>query len=232
VNTHNVLEISGLSVRLGKSLIIDDLSLTLGSRGSVVGLFGPNGAGKTTLIRCVCRQINSYSGTIDVPPGDTICYLPDAPFLDGFLRLSDCVDLYQDLFRDFDSAIARDIFDRLGLNVSKRISECSKGMSEQTHLALALARRSALYILDEPLASVDPLTRDDLIDMIATYRMPGSSVVLSTHLIQGVESLFDEMVVLHRGKVVLQGKVDELQAEGRGLEGRFKEVIREQTLAR
>lgn len=226
----DVLRIDDLTVRLGRRLAIDRLSLTIEDRGRVVGLFGQNGAGKSTLIRSICGVLNRYRGEIDRPKGG-VAYLPDTPFLYDHLRLDQCIAVARDLWADFDPDTARTIFTALGLTDDLRVRRASKGMSEQIHLGLVLSRRCQLYVFDEPLAAVDPVTRDRLIQLIRTFRSPGSTAVISTHLVAGLEELFDEAIVVHDGKLVLHDDVTTIAERG-GLESRIKEVIAVDALSR
>lgn len=225
----DLVTIDHLSVRLGRKVALKDLSLTLADRGHVVGLFGQNGAGKSTLMRALCGLINRYTGTIH-STASGIAYLPDSSFLAPWLRIDECVGLAERLWSDFDPHVARSILRQLGLDPRLKLRETSKGMSEQIHLGLVLARRSRLYVFDEPLAAVDPLTRDRLIDMVREFRTSGSTVVISTHLISGLEGLFDEAVVVHDGTTVLHEDLL-TGGESRTLEARVKEVIAADALA-
>ncbi|WIJ46547.1 ATP-binding cassette domain-containing protein [Curtobacterium citreum] len=226
----DLLTIRHLSVRLGRRTAIDDLSLTIADQGNVIGLFGQNGAGKSTLIRSLCGVINRYRGEI-VHDFGSVAYLPDAPFLYGHLRLDQCIGLARQLWSDFDVVVARRIFAELGLSDDLRISRTSKGMSEQIHLGLVLSRRCRLYVFDEPLAAVDPWTRDALVRLIAEHRLPGSTAIVSTHLVAGLEDLFDEAIVMHDGALVLHEDVRAIAQRG-GLEALIKDVIAADALAR
>lgn len=224
------LQCEELGVRFGRKTALDQLNLAIEDRGRIIGLFGQNGAGKSTLMRVICGLIARYSGTMERTPGG-VGYLPDAPFLYGFLRLEECIRTAEALFDDFDTDIARMVFKELGLPLTTKVNEASKGMGEQIHLGLILARRCSLYVFDEPLAAVDPLTRDKLIALIRHYRAPGSTAIISTHLIGGLEELFDEAIVIHDGRMVLHDEVEDITAFG-GLEIRVKEVIRGDVVGR
>jgi ABC-2 type transport system ATP-binding protein len=215
---------------MGRSRVFSDFDLSLSLNGQIVGLFGPNGAGKTTLMRVLTGFINRYDGQVTVPHG-AVSYLPDAPFLYPFLRLRDCIDLYGGMFPDFSAEAAVHMLTRLNLALDRTVAECSKGMSEQLHLVLCLARQVQLYVFDEPLAAVDPLTREVMIELIRDHRAEGATVLLSTHLIHGLEDLFDEVVFIHDGKLVLHGTTRDLTSDGSPLEEKFKEVMRAQALA-
>lgn len=221
--TDNILTVERLTVKYGKHLALNDVSFEIMDRGGVVGLFGQNGAGKTTLLRVIAGLINRFQGVVS-PRGSTVGYLPDEPFLYREMRISDVVRTCDSLFEDFDSGIATSILRELRLPQSIKVAAASKGMSEQVHLAMLLSRRCRLYVFDEPLAAVDPLTRDRLLTMIHEYRTPGSTVLISTHLIGGLENVFDEALVVHQGSLVLQDEVPNIVARG-GLEQRFKEVV-------
>lgn len=218
----DLVTINALTVRYGRRTALDAVDLHIDDAGQVIGLFGRNGAGKSTLIRAVCGLINRHSGEIKC--AGPIAYLPDAPIWYPWLRLSTCLRLAARLWPDFDVEHGRRLLRTLGLSERLRIRELSKGMSEQVHIALALARRCSLYVFDEPLAAVDPLTRDRVVELIRTERAVGSTVLLSTHLIAGLESLFDRAIVIDDGRVVLQVATAACPEHG-ALEAQIKEVL-------
>ncbi|PID96637.1 MAG: ABC transporter ATP-binding protein [Actinomycetales bacterium] len=217
------LVVEHLTVKYADKLALNDVNLLLANKGSIVGLFGQNGAGKTTLLRCIAGVMNRFHGSIR-PRGSVVGYLPDQEFIPRRMRIRDVVRACDSLYADFDGNMATKTIAELDLSLDARVSTVSRGMSEQLHLSMILARRCGLYVLDEPLAAVDPLTRDKLLMMIKNYRKPGSTVVISTHLIGGLEGLFDEAIMIHQGKLILHDAVSAVLSQG-GLEQRFKEVI-------
>lgn len=222
-----MLEIKNLNVSLGKSHILKNINLTISEKNSIIGIFGPNGAGKTTLISALTGFINSYTGEIRGINPKEISYLPDKAFVYKNMRLKEVIDYYQDAFTDFDSEKAKRLLKSLGLNLKQKISQCSKGMIEQVHMILAICRNVDIYIFDEPLAAVDPLTRDDIMEMIKNERKKNSIVLISTHLISDVESLFDTVIMIKNGHVILHESVKKLKAQNNvGLEEIFKEKLR------
>lgn len=211
-----------LSVRLGRRPVLHDLTLEIPVAGQIVGLSGPNGAGKTTLIRCLVGLVERYDGQVDVPHG-SISYMPDHAYLYDFLKVSESLDLFRARYPDFSTTRADEIFGRLGIDRSRRVGELSKGMSEQLHLALTFSRSCSLYVLDEPLAAVDPYTRDLLLDIIVEARAPGSTILVSTHIIQEVERIFDEVVMIADGRLLIHDSVDSVRSRtGLSLEEIFK----------
>jgi ABC-2 type transport system ATP-binding protein len=214
--------ISGLIIRFGRRTALDDVDLQISDYAGVIGLPERNGAGKSTLIRVICGLINRHRGV--VTRSSRIVYLPDAPMWYPWLLLSACIALGTKLWPDFDPARAHALLERLRLDESLRVRELSKGMSEQVHIALTLARRCDLYVFDEPLAAVDPLTRDRVIELIRSECQSGSTVIISTHLIAGLEALFDTAIVIDGGRVLLHAETSDIASHG-SLEAQIKEVL-------
>ncbi|WP_425446862.1 ATP-binding cassette domain-containing protein [Dethiothermospora halolimnae] len=222
-----MIKIDNLNVKLGSSHILKNININININNSIIGLFGPNGAGKTTLLTTLTGFINKYRGTISGLDKRKISYLPDKPFLYGFMTLKLAIEYYSDAFHDFDYDKAIRLFGKLKLSPQQKIAECSKGMIEQIHMILALCRNVNVYIFDEPLASVDPLTRDDIMTMIKEERYPNSVVIISTHLISDVESLFDEVIMIKDGEIVLHESVKSLKHNNNlSLEKIFKEKLK------
>ncbi len=223
-----MIAVEEVSVRIGRNQILRKVTVDIPTNGVVTGLFGPNGAGKTTLIRLLVGVINRYDGSVSRQLDGPIVYHPDSGYLYPFLRISDCLDLFEALYADFDRRKAAGFIGDLGLSADQKVGEASKGMSEQLHLALAISRAAGLYVFDEPLASVDPLTRDSLVDLMLHHRNPGSGILISTHLIGGIEPLFDHIVMMSDGGIVAAGDVGEIRQDSpdASLEGIYKERLR------
>ena len=177
-------------------------------------MFGPNGAGKSTMMRVITGMIGRHSGSRTGPPPRQVAYLPDRPYLYDWLTVRRCVELMDARHPDFEPHKAHEMLEELGLDTGATVGSCSKGMSEQVHVALTLSRSPALYVLDEPLASVDPLTRARLLDMIRRYRAPDAPMLISTHLLQGVGALFDDVLVIDSGHVVDDTTVADFTDDG------------------
>jgi len=174
----------------------------------------------------IVSDISSFSGRLDRPEPADIVFLPDKPFLYPWMTVKQSFDLFESRHLDFRRGVASEIVNGFGLGERERVGQCSKGMSERLHLALVIARAAPFYVLDEPLASVDPFTRDFLIGMIRTKRAPGSTVLLSTHLINDVESLFDDVMVISDGRLLHYGPVSDLKRDtDQSLEDAFKQMV-------
>lgn len=221
-----VVSFRSMSVRYGRFEAIRRLSFDLLADFGVVGLFGPNGAGKTTTMRVLCGDINRYEGEAVVPSRKDIAYLPDKPFLYRWLSVEQAMMLFSSRHADFRKAVFEHFLEGSNVTMRRRVGELSKGMLERLHLALIMARAPRIYVLDEPLAGVDPLTRDRLLEIIRVSRSEGAPVLLSTHLIQGVERIFDRVMMISDGRLLALGTVEEVRRQGDGdLEQAYKRVV-------
>ncbi|WP_144024428.1 ABC transporter ATP-binding protein [Paenibacillus borealis] len=228
----NVLECANLTKMYGGKAALNGLNLTV-PKGSIVGLLGPNGAGKTTLMKLIVSLLRNYKGTITVggqrPGVETkkiVSYLPDREFLYPWMSIEECIDFYHHAFADFQRDKACGMIEMLGLNLKDKVKSLSKGMQERVSISLTFARRAQLFVLDEPLAAVDPSTRDKIMQIILDNFDPDSSILISTHLIRDVECLFTHIAIVDEGRVQLQGSVEELKREyGMPIEDLFKSIV-------
>ena len=227
----------GLSKAYGRKPALSGVDLEVG-RGRIVGLLGPNGSGKTTLIKLLCGLIQPTAGTLAVdglPIGPEtkalISYLPDRMYFASWMRATDLFDLFRDFYRDFDYDKALAMCRSLGVEPRNRIKTMSKGTKEKVQLVLVMARQAQLYLLDEPIAGVDPAARDFILRTILTNYNEAGTVLISTHLISDIEKVLDEAIFLKNGKVMLHETVDNIrEREGRSVDALFREVFRAQPL--
>ena len=223
-----VVETRGLGKRYRKLWALADCTLTIPA-GHVVGLVGPNGAGKTTLLNLATGMLAPTTGTIEVlggrPAADPaqlarVGYLAqDAPVYAG-LSVADHLRLGAHLNPGWDADQARDRVGRLDLDPGQKAGTLSGGQRAQLALTMAVAKRPELLILDEPVASLDPLARREFLqDLMETVAEQQVSVVLSSHLISDLERVCDHVIVLVDSRVRVAGAVDELLATHHLLSG-------------
>ncbi|WP_058234753.1 ATP-binding cassette domain-containing protein [Devriesea agamarum] len=228
MTTDAIVAINDLSVTYGPTIALDGVSLRIPQDAGVIGLFGPNGAGKSTMLRTVCGDIGRYKGTVTAPSRSNIAYLPDAPFLYSWLSVKQCSELYEHRYTDFRKEVFDEFLTGSKVTTASRVSALSKGMSERLHLALIMSRAPELYVLDEPLGGVDPLTRDHLLHLIMKYRSDHAPLILSTHLINGVDQVFDNVVLISDGNVLANDSAASLRDRGDGdLELAYKRIVSE-----
>ncbi len=212
---------------------LNHLSFTLPS-GSIVGLLGPNGSGKTTLMKLSCGLIRPTSGEIRITgktPGvetkKVVAYLPDANYLNDWMKVHDLIQMFADFYADFNPAKAETLVRDLNIDPSQRLKTLSKGTKEKIQLVLVMSRNAKLYLLDEPIGGVDPAAREYIINTILGNYNPEATILISTHLISDVESLLDHALFLKDGRIVMDGSVDQLREEsGKSLDALFREVFK------
>lgn len=223
---------SGLTKSYGSFTALKNLDLNL-ERGRFIGLLGPNGSGKTTTIKLLNGLLQPTAGTVTIDgmqPGrgthSIVSYLPDRACLDENMKVADIIDFFSDFYRDFDRVKATEMLNTLNLPSLSRLKALSKGNREKVQLILTMSRRAQLYILDEPIAGVDPAARDYILNTILANYSEDASVLLSTHLIADIERVLDEVVFLKEGSMVLHEGVDTIREEhGKSVDMLFREVF-------
>lgn len=224
---------TGLTKRYGGKTALSGLNLELG-RGRIVGLLGPNGSGKTTLIKILCGLLQPTEGAVlvdgqKVGPASKaiISYLPDRMYFADWMKATDLFDLFADFYADFDRVRAMSMCASLGVTPSDRLKSMSKGTKEKVQLVLVMARKAQLYLLDEPIAGVDPAARDFILNTILTNYNEDGTVMISTHLISDIEKVLDEAIFLKDGQITLHDTVDNIrERENKSVDALFRDVFR------
>ena len=214
-----LIEIHDLNKSYGKKLVLKNIHLTLNG-GQIVGLLGPNGSGKTTLIKILNGLLKDYQGEVSIdqqPVGvhskKMISYLPDEPYFENWMTTSDALNLFVDMYEDFDLNKALSLMERMEIDKKIKIKELSKGMKEKFQLILVMSRRAKIYILDEPLGGIDPAARELILDTILNNYAQDALVLLSTHLIADIEKIFDEVIFIKNGEIILHENSEELRSQ-------------------
>ena len=230
---NEILKCTGLSKRYGSVQALNRVDLTV-ERGKIIGILGPNGSGKTTLIKLINGLLTPTEGSIliggEAPGVETkkiVSYLPDNSFLPSWMTAEQIIELFCDFYADFRPELAYEMLDRLGVSRNTRLKNLSKGNKEKVCLILVMSRNAQLYVLDEPIAAVDPATRDYVISTIINNYNPEASVLISTHIIADIEPVLDEAIFINRGEIVLHKTVDEIREEkGMSVDALFREVFK------
>lgn len=223
---------AGLTKTYGSVKALDNLNLTLGG-GRFIGLLGPNGSGKTTFIKLLNGLIQPTAGSVLVDgqaPGvhthSVVSYLPDRGYLNDWMRVTDLMDFFVDFYTDFDRVKANDMLKSLNINALDRLKTLSKGTKEKVQLIVTMSRKAKLFLLDEPIAGVDPAARDYILNTILSNYSEDASVLLSTHLIADIERVLDEVIFLKNGVMTLHESVDTIREEhGKSVDMLFREVF-------
>lgn len=228
-----LLECKDLTKKFASHTAVDHISLTIES-GHIIGLLGPNGSGKTTLIKMINGLLTPTSGTlyiqeqsVGVESKKHISYLPDHTYLNMNQRVSEIISFFDDFYEDFDSKRAYDMLEKLQIDPKTRLKSMSKGTKEKVQLILVMSRHADLYILDEPIAGVDPAARDYILDVILSNYEPEASILISTHLIADIENILDEVIFIQNGQIRLCSSVDDIREnQGKSVDALFREVFR------
>lgn len=219
--TNIILETKDLTKNYGKSKAVDAVSITA-YEGEVFGFLGPNGAGKTTTLGMALGLVHPSSGEVSVlgqrvTPNHThvlkhVGALLGAPAYMPYLSAWDNIELIARLTSGVDKKRIAEIIELVGLTDSarKKVSKFSTGMKQRVGLAMALVHRPRFVILDEPTNGLDPAGMREIRQLVRSLAEQGTSVLLSSHLLNEVQQVCDRIAVLNKGRVVAQGRVDEL----------------------
>jgi ABC-2 type transport system ATP-binding protein len=186
-------------------------------------------------MKLICGILQPDSGEITIggfPVGEDskalISYLPERTYFNSWMKVSQLVDFFEEFYADFDKERAYKLLLDLKINPEAKLKALSKGTKEKVQLILVMSRNAKLYLLDEPIAGVDPAARDYILQTIIGNYNPEATVVITTHLIYDIEPMLDEFVFMgYGGQIMMSGVADDVRAEqGKSLDELFREVFR------
>lgn len=221
------------SYRVGQP-VLDHFTCALPG-GKIFGLLGPNGCGKSTLMKLICGILVPDEGEILIcgePRSEMtntyISYLPERTYFNSWMRVEELIAYFSEFYADFDAELAKKMLDDLHIDMDAKLRALSKGTKEKVQLIMVMARRARLYLLDEPIAGVDPAARDYILQTIIGNYNPEATVIITTHLIHDIEPILDEFIFLGEGgRILLSGVADEIREEhGKSLDELFREVFK------
>jgi ABC-2 type transport system ATP-binding protein len=221
MSTKAVVAVAGLSRHFGTKAALDEVTVSI-PRGSVLGLVGENGAGKTTLIRHLLGTLKAQTGSVRVfgcdPVADPVSvlsrvgYLSELRDLPGWMRVDEFMRYTQAFYPKWDEQYAEQLMEQFQLDPTQKITTQSQGQQAKTGLLAALASRPELLILDEPSSGLDPVVRRDILEaIIRVVADEGRTVLFSSHLLDEVERVADQVVMLHQGRVALHGRTEDVR---------------------
>jgi ABC-2 type transport system ATP-binding protein len=232
-DTAVAVKVAGLSRRFDTTLALDNVDLEV-PRGVVFGLVGENGAGKTTLIQHLLGLLRAESGTVRVFGLDPVRepvrvlarvgYLSEERDLPGWMRVAELMRYLQAFYPGWDERYAEELLERFELDPNALLSNLSQGQRARAGLLGAMAYRPDLLVLDEPSAGLDPVVRRDILSAIVrTVAGEGRTVLFSSHLLDEVERVSEQVAMIDRGRIVLSGPLDEVKAAHRRITLLFDE---------
>ncbi|MDF9824721.1 ABC-2 type transport system ATP-binding protein [Breznakia sp. PF5-3] len=228
-----IAKIDNVTKSYGKKEALSNVTFDV-HPGEIIGLLGPNGSGKTTLIKILNSLIADYSGNIEIDghsigvhSKSVISYLPDEPYFEGWQKGTDVLEIFIDMYKDFDYDRCIRLLERFQIDPVMRFKEMSKGMKEKFLLALVMSRNAKVIILDEPIGGVDPAAREIILDTILENYSEEQTIIMSTHLIADIERIFNRVIFLKEGSVVLDDDVESIRMQtGKSIDELFREEFR------
>ncbi len=229
----NLIEIKNINKAYGKKQALNNINITI-EKGKIYGLLGPNGSGKTTLIKLINDLLTPTSGEILIKgekPGieskKIISYLPERTYLNMNFKVKELLDFFQDFYENFNKEKAQELLKKLNINEEDKLKTMSKGTKEKVQLILVMSRKADIYILDEPIGGVDPASRDYILETILNNFDENSSMIISTHLIQDIENILDNVIFINNGNIILNDIADNIRKEkGKTIDQVFREEFR------
>ena len=214
--------------------VLDNLNLTI-PEGKIIGLLGPNGCGKSTLIKLIAGLLVPNKGEILVDGkavGEetkaVVSYLPERTYFSGWMKVKELISYFAEFYADFDKDKAYKLMADLDIDTNAKLKTLSKGTKEKVQLILVMSRNAKLYLLDEPIAGVDPAAREYILSTIVGNYNPEATIIITTHLIADVEQVLDDfMFISYGGKILKSGNAEEARIENNcSLDELFREVFR------
>lgn len=229
----NLLEFINVTKKFSNKTALDNVSFAI-QPGRIIGLLGPNGSGKSTSIKMINGLLQPDSGQVlikentpSIESKKIISYLPERTYLNDWMTVSQILSFFEDFYEDFDSNRAKEMLTSLGIDENAKLKTLSKGTKEKVQLILVMSRKAELYVLDEPIGGVDPAARDYILSTIIQNYSESSSILISTHLIQDVEKILDDVILINNGQIYMTGSVDDIRSEnGISIDNLFREVFR------
>ena len=229
----NIVECKNLTKNFGGNTALNNVNFAIG-RGKIVGLLGPNGSGKTTFIKIAAGLLTPTNGDIFIGGNSIgtktkkiVSYLPDHNFLTPWMTVEGMMNYFEDFYGDFDRQRAEAMLNSLSINKKSKIKTLSKGTQEKVELILVMSRKAELYLLDEPIAGVDPATRDYILRTILSNYDSNATIIISTHLISDVEQILSDVIFINKSEVVLCDTVDNIRNNaGKSVDEYFREVFK------
>lgn len=227
----DILKVNQLTKKYFNKVALSEVSISF-ERGKIYGLLGPNGSGKTTLMKVIAGLHKQSSGEVLVngtpvsyKSKKDVVFMPTEDFLYPWMRIKALIKYFNDMYSDFDSEKAKDLIEKLGLNKENKVSELSTGLKGRLKVALAIARNAPIYMFDEPLNGLDPISREIVLGLISDSFNENKVIIVSSHLVSELETCLDNVILLKNGMIELQEDAEEIRCQkGKSIEALYKEV--------
>lgn len=228
-----LLKIEHLNKSYGKKKVLKNVSFSC-KEGGIIGLLGPNGSGKTTLLKIITGILTAYKGVVQISGNNVgnktksiISYLSDEPYFPDHMKVKEALHVFSDFYYDFDLNKCRQMLKRFQIETNMSLKTMSKGTKEKFQLSLVMSRNAKLIILDEPIGGVDPAAREVILDTILSNYNERQTILIATHLIAEIERIFDTVLFIKNGEIILNEQVEDLRSRtGQSVDQCFREMFR------
>lgn len=210
---------------------VDDISVTI-EKGKIYALLGPNGSGKTTFMKMVAGLVKPTGGEIlykDAPIGiaskNEIAYMSTEPYFYSFMTVGGVGKYYSEFFSDFDMDLFKSLLAEMELDAEEKVTHLSSGMAAKLKVAVTIARKAKLYLLDEPLNGIDLIARGHIIKAVLRAAGENSTIVISSHLVDELEAIVDSVIFIKNGRSVIADDAEKIREQrGKSIVELYKEV--------
>jgi len=230
-NNMELVKVNSLMKVFGSVKAVNDVSISLES-GKIYGLLGPNGSGKTTLMRLISGlfyptkgEIEILSERISIKSKASVAYMPTESFFYDYMKIKDVKMFFVDFFEDFEATKFDELLKKMNLDRNMKISALSSGMNAKLRVAVTMARKAKIYLLDEPLNGIDLVAREAIMSSIISEAREDNTIVISSHLIDVMENVLDDVIFIKEGKVVINENAEEAREKyNKSITDLYKEV--------
>lgn len=229
----SILKVTDLTKKYYNKTAISNISLDF-ERGKIYGLLGPNGSGKTTFMKVLAGLHKQTRGQVLINNEEIsyktkafVSFMPTENFMYESFTVMDVIKFYNNMYQNFRYDYAMDLVKEINVNLSYKIANLSSGQIAKLKAVLTLSRDAQIYVLDEPLNGVDVLSRDAILDIITRSHNENKIIIISTHLVNEIETILDTVIFLKDGQVEVFGDAEALRQERQlSIEGLYKEVFK------
>ncbi len=226
------LKAINLTKKYSATTAVDSATVTL-EPGRIYGLLGPNGSGKSTFMKLAAGLVHPTSGEIRIMDQRIseqsrahVVYMPTEAYFYSFMTIRQVGVFHADFYADFSADTYKKLVTSMGLHMDMKVSSLSSGMSAKLKLAAAAARNAQIIMLDEPLNGIDLIARDVILSTIIEIAGEDNTILLSSHLIDVMENILDEVIFIKQGRIAMQGNAEALRGEhGKSIVDIYKEVF-------
>jgi ABC-2 type transport system ATP-binding protein len=227
-----IVEFQHIVKKFKSRTALADVSLML-PRGKIIGIIGPNGSGKSTMLKLMAGLLRPTKGRVLVEGKEverrsagTIAYLSEEGGCYPFYTIRETLQLYSELYKDFDCLKALEMIEFMRLDLQQRVGTLSKGNLTRLKMVVTLSRNAQLLLLDEPLSGLDPMIRESILKGLITFvNLPEQTVIMTTHEVSEVEPLLDMVIAMEGGQILQMDEVDQIRSQyGVGLVEWMKEI--------